>query len=407
MQSGAGGSGALGGTLGGGNGAAGGGGVGVGGGLPGGRAGTGGVGGNGTAAGAGGTSAGGAGRGGSSAGGTAHAGAAGSVSPPGTLRAAAETTGRLIGVAISANRLNEAAYVEAAREYNYVTCENEMKWDATEPQDGNFTFTNANRVVQFAKQNGMKVKGHALVWHSQLPQWVANLTTASAVRTAMNDHITQVMQHYMSSEYRDTVIAWDVVNEAFDDGGQGARRSSVFQQRIGDSWIDEAFQTARAVGGPDMKLYYNDYATEGTSAKANAVYEMVRDMKARNIPIDGVGLQMHISAQGSPSLQEITANIQRLTALGVDVLISEMDVRVCDSTLEAQKTRYETIVSACLAVGTRCPAVTVWGVTDRYSWLNNRTGEGECGAQSRGLLLDNNYEKKPAYAGVMDALLGR
>jgi endo-1,4-beta-xylanase len=316
-----------------------------------------------------------------------------------TLREAAPATGRLVGAAINARRLSEEAYVNtAAATFDYVTPENEMKWNATEATRGEFTFTAADAVVDFALAHGMKVKGHTLVWYSQLPAWVSAITDPEDLRAAMNNHITQVMTHFKGK-----VIAWDVVNEAWLDDGQSLR-PSVFLDLLGPGYIDEAFQTARAVD-PDARLYYNDYATEGTNAKANAAFDMYVAMQERGVPLDGVGLQMHTGAANmDPDLAGLEENLSRLGARGLEVVVSEMDVHVCGSDLETQATRYHDVVRACLNQEA-CKAVTLWGVTDKYSWLTRR---GDlCGDGVRPLLFDTDYVAKPAYEGFLNALLGR
>jgi endo-1,4-beta-xylanase len=173
---------------------------------------------------------------------------------PATLKEAGSCTERLVGVALSAAHLAEGPYAEAALEFNYVTPENEMKWDVTEPTQNGFTFELGDQIVDFAVQNGMKVKGHALVWHNQLPQWLTSMTNADQIRSAMINHIQGVMEYY-----RGKVIAWDVVNEAFDD--DGSLRDSIFSRYLGDSFIEAAFRAAREAD-PDVKLYYNDYDIE-------------------------------------------------------------------------------------------------------------------------------------------------
>jgi endo-1,4-beta-xylanase len=327
-------------------------------------------------------------------GGASMGGAAGSTP---TLKDAAAAAGRLIGAAISNQHLGEAAFaITAATEFNYITPENEMKWDATEPTRDVFTFGPATAIVNFGMQNGMKVKGHTLVWHSQLPAWVSSLTDPNEVRAAMLNHITQLVSHF-----RGKVTAWDVVNEAFNDGSSGTLRSTVFSQYLGDGFIDEAFIAARAAD-PDARLYYNDYGTEGSSVKADAVYTLVQSMRNRSIPIDGVGLQMHSGAlDSSPSAAELAFNMQRLAALGLEVVISEMDVQICTGDVDTQRMRFHDVVAACVAEPA-CTAVTVWGVPDKYSWRNGRT----C-ATPRPLLFDDSYLRKPAYIGVLDALMGR
>jgi endo-1,4-beta-xylanase len=347
------------------------------------------------------------GSGGALAGGTAGASWA-CAGTPTTLKEAAACSGRLIGVALSQRHLSDTDYVTAAREFNYVTAENEMKWSLTQPERGRFTYERGDEIVDFAVQNQMKVKGHTLVWYNQLPGWVDAITSVDELRSVMVDHITQVMTHYKGK-----LIAWDVVNEAWVDWGTELR-DNVFLRVLGPGYIDEAFQAARAAD-PDAILYYNDYGTEGLSAKANSVYEMVRSMKERGIPIDGVGMQMHTrNGNAYPSVAEFSENIRRIAALGLEVVISEIDVVTCGAEpladrLAGQRTRYHDLVWACLE-HPACKAVTVWGVSDRYSWLNYAGDEvtGCSGGEApRGLLWDDAQLKKPAYSGVLDALSGR
>jgi endo-1,4-beta-xylanase len=311
------------------------------------------------------------------------------------LKAAAAQSGRLIGAAIGASHLSEAAYAAtAAAAFDFVTPENEMKWDATEPTQNVFTFGGGDAISSFAQQNGMKVKGHTLVWHSQLPDWVSAITDATALHDAMINHITQVVSHY-----RGQVIAWDVVNEAVADSGQSLR-DTIFSEYLGAGYLDDAFNAAHAAD-PGALLLYNDYGAEGAGAKSDYVYNMVKGMLARGVPINGVGLQMHTGpADASPSAAQVTANMQRLEALALNVVISEMDVQICTSSVDAQKTRFHDIVAVC-ATEPLCLAVTVWGVSDKYSWLN-----GVSCATPQSLLFDDNFEPKPAYAGVLDAFRG-
>ncbi|WMI55879.1 endo-1,4-beta-xylanase [Streptomyces rochei] len=302
-----------------------------------------------------------------------------------TLGSAAAAQGRYFGTAVAAGHLGEADYAATLdREFNSATPENEMKWDATEPSRGTFTFSAADRVVDHARAQGMDVRGHTLVWHSQLPSWVGALGAAD-LRGAMNDHINQVM-----GRYKGQIHSWDVVNEAFQDGDSGARRSSPFQDKLGDGYIEEAFRTARAAD-PTAKLCYNDYNTDGVNAKSSAVYTMVKDFKARGVPIDCVGFQGHFNSN-SPVPADLRANLQRFADLGVDVQITELDI---EGSGTAQADAYARVVDACLAVD-RCTGITVWGVTDKYSWRSGGTP----------LLFDGNYDAKPAYDAVLAALGG-
>jgi endo-1,4-beta-xylanase len=303
-----------------------------------------------------------------------------------TLGAAAAAKGRTFGAAVASGHLGESAYTTTLdREFSGVTPENEMKWDATEPRRGSFSFGAADTIVNHAASHGMRVRGHTLVWHNQLPSWVSGITSGSDLLAAMRSHIAGVVGHFKGK-----IWYWDVVNEAFNDGGSGTLRSSVFQQRIGNNFIEEAFRAARAAD-PNAKLCYNDYSIDGVNAKSTGVYNMVRDFKNRGVPIDCVGFQSHFSVNQIPG--DYQANLQRFANLGVDVQITELDIGGSDRT--AQANNYRTVVQACLAVS-RCNDITVWGVTDKYSWRSSSTP----------LLFDGNYAKKPAYTSVLQALNG-
>ncbi|NUP66985.1 MAG: endo-1,4-beta-xylanase, partial [Nonomuraea sp.] len=302
-----------------------------------------------------------------------------------TLGAAAGQTGRYFGAAVAAGHLGESAYVATwDREFSSVTPENEMKWGPIEPSRGTFNWGPADQIANHAQSKGMKIRGHTLVWHAQLPNWVNGNMSAADLRGAMTNHINQVMGHYKGKVY-----AWDVVNEAFADGGAvGTLRGSVFTDKLGSGFIEEAFRIARAAD-PSAKLCYNDYnIDDANAAKTRGVYNMVRDFKARGVPIDCVGLQSHFGNPPSTYQQ----NISQFAALGVDVQITELDIGGSGST---QADAYRRVTQACLAVS-RCTGITVWGITDKYSWRSGDTP----------LLFDGNYSKKPAYDAVLNALNG-
>ena len=296
-----------------------------------------------------------------------------------TLGASAAEKGRYFGAAVSAGKLSDPVYTGILnREFNSVTAENEMKWDATEPQQGRFSYTNGDRILNHARANGKSVRGHALLWHAQQPGWAQSLS-GQALRNAAINHVTQVATYY-----RGKIHSWDVVNEAFADGGSGGRRDSNLQ-RTGNDWIEAAFRAARAAD-PGAKLCYNDYNTDGINAKSTGIYTMVRDFKARGVPIDCVGLQSHLGTSLDATYQQ---NIQRFADLGVDVQITELDVQQGGN----QAAIFASVTRACLAVA-RCTGITVWGIRDTDSW---RTGANP-------LLFDGNGNKKAAYTSVLNAL---
>jgi endo-1,4-beta-xylanase len=311
-----------------------------------------------------------------------------------TLGAAAAAKGRVFGAAVANNHLSEAPYATTFdTEFSGLTPENEMKWDATEPSRGGFSFAAADNLVSHAQGRNDKIRGHTLVWHSQLPGWVSGITSGADLLTAMRNHIAGVAGHFQGK-----IQYWDVVNEAFDNG---SRRNSIFQQLIGNSYIEEAFKAARTAD-PAAKLCYNDFSTDGVNAKSSAILAMVQDFKARNIPIDCVGFQAHLVIGQVPG--DFQANLQRFADAGVDVNITELDVRMptpaSDANLQTQANDYRKVVQACLAVS-RCTSITVWGVTDKFSWVPSTfSGQGSA------LLFDDNYAKKASYTSTLDALGG-
>ncbi|MFG1883888.1 endo-1,4-beta-xylanase [Micromonospora sp. NPDC049102] len=296
-----------------------------------------------------------------------------------TLKASAAEKGRYFGAAVATGKLSDGQYTSILNgEFNSVTPENEMKWDATEPQQGRFSYTGGDRLVSHAQANGMIVRGHALLWHAQQPGWAQSMS-GTALRNAAINHVTQVATHY-----RGKIYAWDVVNEAFADGGSGGRRDSNLQ-RTGNDWIEAAFRAARAAD-PGAKLCYNDYNTDGINAKSTGIYNMVRDFKSRGVPIDCVGFQSHL---GTTLASDYQANLQRFADLGVDVQITELDVMTGSN----QASIYASVTRACLAV-TRCTGITTWGVRDSDSWRGD----------DNALLFDRSGNKKAAYTSVLNAL---
>ncbi len=257
-----------------------------------------------------------------------------------TLAAAAQQSGRYFGTAVAANKLGDSTYVGILnREFDMVTAENEMKMDATEPNQGQFSYGNADRIVNHARNQGKRVRGHALAWHSQQTGWMQNMS-GTALRNAMLNHVTQV-----ASYYRGKIYAWDVVNEAFADGSGGGRRDSNLQ-RTGNDWIEAAFRAARAAD-PNAKLCYNDYNTDNWShAKTQGVYRMVQDFKSRGVPIDCVGFQAHFNS-GNPVPSNYHTTLQNFANLGVDVQITELDIEGSGNT---QAQQYQGVTQACLAV---------------------------------------------------------
>ncbi|KAJ3995450.1 endo-1,4-B-xylanase A [Lentinula boryana] len=308
--------------------------------------------------------------------------------------ALARAAGKLyFGTATDNSELSDAAYVAILSDNTYfgqLTPANSMKWDATEPEQGVFTFSGGDQIVSQATAHGQIMRGHNCVWYNQLPSWVSNGGfTAAQLTSIIQNHCGTLVSHYKGK-------IWDVVNEPFND--DGTWRSDVFYNTLGTSYVDIALQAARAAD-PGAKIYINDYNIEMTGAKATSMLNLVKNLKSRGIPIDGVGLQGHFIVGEVPtSLQSI---MQQFTALGVEVAITELDIRMTlpatNALLSQQETDYKNVIAACKAVS-GCVGVTVWDYTDKYSWVPSTfSGQGEA------CPWDANLQKKPAYSGITAA----
>lgn len=294
--------------------------------------------------------------------------------------------------------LTEQRYSDIlATEFNMVTPEVAMKFNATEPERGHYNFTDGDTLVAFASAHDMQVRGHNLVWFMALPSWLTTgHFTRNELMSILHDHIFAEVSHY-----RGEVNIWDVVNEAINDNG--SLRDSIWSRGIGPDYLDLAFRWAHEAN-PQARLFYNDYGAEGLGQKSDAIYRLVAGMIKRGVPINGVGLQMHVSLDSYPRPQDVLANMRRLTALGLEVQITEMDVEIQNDprpiqvrfAVEAQI--YRDMLSTCLAVA-RCTAFVMWGFTDRHSWIPAATGHSDAP-----LIFDAAYQPKPAYYALLNVL---
>lgn len=312
--------------------------------------------------------------------------------PP--LRTLADARELRLGSAVNVTALADPDYQTVlAREFNAVTAETAMKWNAVEPEPGVFERSAADELIAFAEQHGQQVYGHTLVWHKQVPEWVAH-------GRFDNDQLREVLHDHVRSEvsyFRGRVWAWDVVNEPLAE--DGTLRDSLWSRRLGPGYIADALRWARSAD-PDAALFLNDYGIEGINPKSDAMYALVSRLLADGVPIDGVGFQVHWGLRPLP--ESMLANLERFAALGLDVVISELDVRVpeppTDVDLRSQAILYGQVVEVCLAVP-RCVSVTVWGFSDAYSWVPGRYPDS--GSAN---LFDENYRPKPAFQAVAEAL---
>lgn len=304
----------------------------------------------------------------------------------------------MIGAAVAPNALrNDNPYARTlAQEFNLLVPENALKFGPLRPSRDSWTWTNADDIVAFAEANQMRVRGHTLVWHNALPNWLVNGNFSDAeIKTILRDHITTLV-----GRYRGRVYAWDVVNEAIEDS-TGNLRATFWRKHLGDDYIALVFEWAHQAD-PQALLFYNDYNAEGLGKKSDAVYKLAQTLKQRGVPIDGVGLQSHLSVTTTLKPSDVVTNMQRLAALGLEIHITEFDVRMpvpaSEKNLQTQAQVYHDMMRACLSVS-NCKAFLMWGFTDKYSWIP-ATYPGNGAA----LIFDDGYKPKPAFNGLLDAL---
>jgi endo-1,4-beta-xylanase len=319
---------------------------------------------------------------------------------PQSLRELAGRHQLWIGSAVNTEALaqNRSYARLLAREFSSVTAENVMKWDTIEPQPGVYNYGPADQLVAFAQANHQMIRGHELVWHNQLPSW---LTQGYADGTISNAQMAEILHQHITSEvshFRGKVYAWDVVNEPLNE--DGTLRRTIWLGALGRDYIEQALRWAHAAD-PKAKLYLNDYGIEGAGPKADAMYVLAKRLLARHVPLDGIGFESHLDIQ-YPFPPAMARNLRRFAALGLDVAITEADVRMSlpatADELAKQATHYGNMMDACLQVE-RCVSFTVWGFTDRHSWVPGFfTGEGAAD------LYDENLNPKPAYDAVHDSL---
>jgi len=307
--------------------------------------------------------------------------------------------------------------------FNAITAENVMKWELIHPEPGIYDFEAADRFVEFGEENDMFIVGHTLVWHSQTPGWVfeddaGNPLDREALLERMRDHI-----HTVVGRYKGRVQGWDVVNEALNE--DGTYRESPWYRIIGEDYIVKAFEYAREAD-PNAELYYNDYSLEDPEKLEGAV-RLVQYLQENNAPITGIGTQGHYLMDW-PSIEEVEKTITDLAALGIDVMVTEMDIDVLPAAFDYQGAdiamradladelnpypdglpdymqeeladRYREIFEVFLNHHEVITRVTFWGVTDGNSWKNNWPVRGRTNYP---LLFDREWQPKPAFFSVVE-----
>ncbi|MTK01653.1 endo-1,4-beta-xylanase [Micromonospora sp. CP22] len=344
-----------------------------------------------------------------------------------TLGALGLRHGLQIGTAVSMDALNDKADPEyrkiTASEFVSVTAENAMKWESLEPTRGTYNWGPADQLVEFAKRNRQSVRGHVLVWHNQLPQWLTDGVADGSIskqelRELLRKHITTVVKRYKGKVWQ-----WDVVNEAVSDPWDNPptlHYKGFWAEHLGPGYLADAFRWARAAD-PKALLFYNDYNIEAFGSgnpaddKTQFVYDMVKRLRAQGVPIDGVGAQGHLGTQyGNFSTFQVTEALKKFTALGVATAFTEVDVRsqmteaVQDGNseeinprLQASAANHSVLMKACLAVRS-CLSYTVWGFSDKHSWVPGWFSDPPEGLAT---IMDENYQPKLAYHEIKSDLI--
>jgi endo-1,4-beta-xylanase len=353
------------------------------------------------------------------------AGTAANAEPPGFSHADKDTLRNQaprdleIGSAVWAQRdllsYDPAAPTELQRvlgaQFSSVTPENDMKWDAIHPAPDVYDFASADALVAFAKANGQEVRGHTLLWHSQNPAWVtaaSSTWTCDDARAVLEDHIRTVVGHFKGEIYE-----WDVANEIFQDnwdaGGVRLRtEANPFLRACADdpvALIGDAFRWAHEAD-PDAVLFLNDYNAEGINEKTDAYYDLAQSLLADGVPLSGFGAQGHLSLLYGFDTS-IQANFERFAALGLQVAVTEADVRIpllegetgpTPAQVAEQAARYDAMLEACLNVPA-CSSFTVWGFPDANSWVPAVfPGEGWA------TIFEDDFSPKPAFDAMLASL---
>ncbi len=319
-----------------------------------------------------------------------------------------------IGVAVAPETVKGKSAELIRKEFNSITPENVMKMEPIHPEKDRFYWEEADAIANFARENDLKMRGHALVWHQQTGDWIFKAEDGGKVSKEellkrMKTHIESVV-----SRYKGSIYAWDVVNEAISDDPEEFLRRSEWYEIAGEDFIIKAFEYAHAAD-PDAKLYYNDYNAI-IPEKRDRIYKLLKMLKDRNVPIDGVGIQGHWSIYG-PSEEDLRKALEIYSSLGLDIQITELDVSIYPWEKERRELKegesdeftpeleqkqmdsYEMFFKVFRDYENELSGVTFWNLSDKYSWLDYYPVEGR---KNYPLLFDENFQRKKAYYRVID-----
>ncbi|MDE2025323.1 MAG: endo-1,4-beta-xylanase [Patescibacteria group bacterium] len=319
----------------------------------------------------------------------------------GQLRQAAQERHIMVGSAVRDFPLRFSSRYRRllGGEFNMLTPENAMKWDVVHPQRNTYNFSQADRIVDFASKREFAVRGHTLVWHKALPSWLTKGNfSPDELRSILKDHITTVV-----GRYKGKVYVWDVLNEIINESGQF--QPSIWHTALGEQYIADAFRIAHQAD-PSAKLFYNEAGAEGLTPHTDAVYELVRKLRSQGVPIHGIGFQMHIDAVEGLDYEGIRKNLERFSKLGLEIHITEMDIKVQDlpgtmeERLKVQAEMYRKIMQVASSIP-NFKAWVQWGLTDKFSWITDSLPAGK---KDSPLIFDKYFRPKEAYFSMTDTL---
>lgn len=326
----------------------------------------------------------------------------------------------LIGAAIEPDQTTGLTGDLLKKHVNMLVAENVMKPESIQPTEGNFQWDQADKIVKFAKDNGMELRFHTLVWHNQTPNWffmdeegkpMADETDPKKREANKNLLLKRLETHVCTivERYKNDIKSWDVVNEVIEPADPDGMRNSLWYQITGTEYIETAFLAARKAGGPDIKLYINDYGTDDP-VKRDLLYKLVKELLDKGVPIDGVGHQTHINIYW-PLVNRIIESMQKFHELGLDNIITELDMSIYawndrsdygddipEHVIKNQAQRYKELFKALKENNDILSAVVFWGISDGHTWLNSFPVK----RTDAPLLFDKYFHAKPAYWGVVD-----
>ena len=314
-----------------------------------------------------------------------------------TFRSAAMKHGFLTGMAVTPGDLyDESTQKIIKNDCNILVYENNMKFGNLRPNKKFWNWSDIDLLIKFANENNMRVKFHTLFWHQQNPPFLSSSWTRDEALAVMDEHITTIL-----SRYKGIISEYDIVNEMFNE--DGTMRENIWYKTIGPDYIEHALKKAREID-PGAKLYLNEYSNEEKGhPKADAMYNFVKELKEGGIPIDGVGMQLHLDTTIPCNADAIRENLERYNDLGIEISFSELDIRIpIGENSVGQEKVQEEMYRTMYRLAKEMPnvkSVILWGITDKHSWVPSTfAGKGSA------LLYDNKMQAKPVYFNILKDL---